>query len=87
MTVHLKPELEAMIQDDLAHGPYQSIDEFVERAVQMLHEQEQWFAGNRGEIASMIEHGYAQAERGELIDGDEVAALLRARRVARRQHE
>jgi antitoxin ParD1/3/4 len=87
MTVHLKPELEAMIQNDLERGPYQSIDEFVERAVQMLHEQEQWFAGNRDGIAAMIEHGLAQAERGELIDGDEAASLLRERRAARQQHE
>jgi putative addiction module CopG family antidote len=47
MTVRLKPELDAMIQDDLERGQYQSVDEFVERAVQMLHEHEQSFAGKR----------------------------------------
>lgn len=87
MTVSLKPELEAMIQDDLERGPYRSVDEFVERAVQLLHEQEQWFAGNRDGIAALIEHGFAQAERGELIDGDEVPAMLRERRNARQQHD
>jgi putative addiction module CopG family antidote len=77
MTVSLKPELEAMIQGDLERGPYRSVDEFVERAVRMLHEQEEWFAGNRDEIAALIEHGFAQAERGELIDG-EVATFARS---------
>lgn len=62
----------------------QSADEFVVRAIQMLHEQENWLARNRDEIADQIEHGFAQAERGELIDGDEVFSVLRGRRSAQR---
>jgi antitoxin ParD1/3/4 len=85
MTVHLKPELEAIVQGDVDRGPYQSADEFVERAIQMLHEQEDWLARNRTEIAEQIEHGFAQAERGELIDGDEVFSSLLERRSARRK--
>jgi putative addiction module CopG family antidote len=84
MTVHLKPELEAIIHAAVDRGPYQSADEFVERAIQMLHEQEDWLARNRAKIADEIEHGFAQAERGELMDGDEVFSLLRGRRSARR---
>jgi Arc/MetJ-type ribon-helix-helix transcriptional regulator len=42
----------------------QSADEFVERAIQMLQEQEDWLARNRDEIADQIEHGFAQAARG-----------------------
>ncbi|HYL38152.1 MAG TPA: type II toxin-antitoxin system ParD family antitoxin, partial [Bryobacteraceae bacterium] len=68
MTIHLKPELEALIQQDVERGLYQSADEFVAHAVQMLHEQEQWLADNRYDIAAKIEHGFAQAERGELVD-------------------
>ncbi len=55
------------------------------RTVRMLHEQKEWLAENRAEIASQIEHGYAQAERGELIDGDEAVRRLRERRQARLQ--
>ena len=40
VTIHLKPELEALIQKDVERGVYQSVDEFVERAEQMLHEEE-----------------------------------------------
>ena len=57
MTIHLKPELEALIQEDVERGPYQSADEFVAQAVQMLHEHEQWLADNRADIAAKIEHG------------------------------
>ena len=73
-----------LIQRDVQRGPYQSADEFVERAVQMLHEQEEWLAENRSEIAAQIEHGFAQAERGELIDGDEAFRMLRDRRAKHR---
>jgi antitoxin ParD1/3/4 len=76
MTIRLKPELEALVQQDVERGPYQSVDEFVQRAVQMLHEQEQWLAENRSEIACKIEAGYASAERGDLLDAEQVRARV-----------
>ncbi len=80
MTIHLKPELEALIQEDVERGSYQTADEFVAQAVQMLHEHERWLAENRADIAAKIEHGFAQAERGELVDGEEAFRRLRQRR-------
>jgi putative addiction module CopG family antidote len=74
MTIHLKPELEALIQQDVERGPYRSPDDFVEQAVQMLHEQEQWFVDERTEIAALIEQGYASSENGVLLNPDEVRA-------------
>jgi len=44
MTIHLKPELEALVKEDVERGPYQSADEYVAQAVQMLHEHERWLA-------------------------------------------
>ena len=82
MTIRLKPELEALIQKDLERGPYQSVDEFVEQAVQMLHEQEQWLADNNADIAAKIEDGCASAERGELLDSEQVRAQIDERKQA-----
>jgi antitoxin ParD1/3/4 len=79
MTIHIKPELEALIQEDVERGAYQSADEFVAQAIQMLHEQERWLAENRTDIAAKIEDGYAQAERGEMADGEEAFRQLRQR--------
>ena len=79
MTIHLKPELEALIKEDVERGPYQSADEYVAQAVQMLHAHERWLADNRADIAAKIEHGFAQAERGELVDGEEAFRQLRQR--------
>lgn len=44
MTIRLKPELEQLIQEDVERGPYQTADEYVEEAVKMLHEQEEWLS-------------------------------------------
>ena len=82
MTIHLKPELEALIQQDVRRGTYQSADEFVERAVQMLHDQEQWLADNRAENAAKIEAGYASVERGDLIGGEQVRTRMSERKQA-----
>ena len=82
MTIHLKPELEQLIQKDLERGPYQTVNEFVERAVQMLHEQQEWLSANKSDISAKIEEGYAAAQRGELIDGDRVRAEMEEKKRA-----
>jgi putative addiction module CopG family antidote len=81
MTIHVRPEIEALIQRDVQRGIYQSADEFVERAVQMLHEQEEWLAENPSEIAARIEEGYASAQRGELIDAAQVRADMETKKL------
>jgi hypothetical protein len=55
-------------------------DEFVERAVSLLHEQETWLAEHGSEIREKIEQGYAAAQRGELIDSDQVRSRLDERK-------
>jgi hypothetical protein len=55
-------------------------DEFVERAVSLLHEQEAWLAEHGSEIREKIEQGYAAAQRGELIDSDQVRSRLDERK-------
>lgn len=72
MKIHLRPELERLIKQDVQRGPYQTVDEFVEHAVSLLHEQEAWLAEHGSEIREKIEQGYAAAQRGELIDADQV---------------
>lgn len=83
MEIHLRPELENLIKQDVQRGSYETVDEFVECAVSMLHEQEAWLAQNRAQIAAKIDQGYASAERGELIDGDEARSRLAALKRSR----
>lgn len=74
MNIRLRPEIEGLIKQDVQRGAYETVDEFVEHAVSMLHEQEAWLAENRAEIKAKIAEGYAEAQRGELIAADEVLA-------------
>jgi len=80
--VRLNPKTEALIGNEVERGAYSPAEEFVERAVELLHDHEQWLTGNQPAIAAQVDHGFAQAGRGELIDGDEVASILRERRFA-----
>jgi putative addiction module CopG family antidote len=80
MPVELKPETEALIRQDVHRGAYRNASEFVERAVAMLHDQEEWLSENRREIADRIEAGYASAQRGDLIDEDQVRIRMAARK-------
>ena len=82
MKIHLRPELEELIKQDVQRGPYQSVDEFVEHAVALLHEQETWLAEHRTETAAKIEQGYAAVQRGELLGSDQVRATLEKRKRA-----
>jgi putative addiction module CopG family antidote len=82
MEIRLRPELEAVIKQDVQRGAYQTVDEYIEHAVSMLHEQESWLAAHRTEIESKIEEGYAAAQRGELLRPAEVRARLRERKRA-----
>lgn len=58
------------------------MEEFVERAISLLHEQEAWLAEHGREIRTKIEQGYAAAQRGELIDSDQVRSNLDERKDA-----
>jgi Arc/MetJ-type ribon-helix-helix transcriptional regulator len=82
MDIRLKPELEKLVEQDVRRGPYETADEFVERAVLLLHEQETWLAENAGEIGRKIGEGYAAAKRGELVDAEEVRAAMEQKKRA-----
>ena len=76
MNIHLKPELEKLVAQDVQRGPYRTADEFVERAVVLLHEHEAWLAEHAAEIGGKISEGFASAKRGELIDAEHARASM-----------
>jgi len=76
MTVELKPEIEALIQKRLQSGAFSSVEEVIERALEFLSVEEDWLADNRDEIATQIQEGWDEAQRGELIDGESVRAEM-----------
>jgi putative addiction module CopG family antidote len=83
MEIRLRPELEALIRQDVQRGAYKTVDEYIEHAVSMLHEQEAWLAAHHAEIEKQIDEGYSAAQRGELLDPDDVRSKLNELKRAR----
>ncbi len=86
MTIQLKPEQERMIDLAIKSGVYRDSDEVLDQALEIIRVQlqsEDWLVQERESVATQITNGFAQAERGELMDGDEAVGMLRQRRAAR----
>jgi Arc/MetJ-type ribon-helix-helix transcriptional regulator len=86
MTIDLNPEQQRVIDLAVRSGAYQNPGEVLERAFEIIREQldlEDWMLAQREGIAAHIATGFAQAERGELTDGNEAVEILRRRRVTR----
>lgn len=86
MTISLKPEQPRVIDLAVRSGAYQNASEVLDQAFEIIREQldlEDWMLGHREEVAAHIAVGFAQAERGDLVDGDAVLEILRQRRAER----
>jgi Arc/MetJ-type ribon-helix-helix transcriptional regulator len=86
MTIDLKPEQQRVLDLAVQSGAYRNPGEVLDQAFEIIREQldlEDWMLGQRDEVAAHIAMGFAQAERGELIDGDAAVETLRRRRAER----
>jgi Arc/MetJ-type ribon-helix-helix transcriptional regulator len=77
MTIQLKPEQEIRIAEALRSGAYRSPDEVIDRALEILHERDQWLIENRQALAAKIRRGMEELDRGEGIPEDKLDAHLR----------
>jgi predicted transcriptional regulator len=85
MILELKPEQQRLL--DRAAQSGMSPEELLDQAFAVIDEQyrnDVWLLAERDAIAAQIEEGFAQAERGELVDADEAVEILRKRREKRR---
>jgi hypothetical protein len=67
-------------------GAYQNPGEVLDQAFEIIREQlelEDWMIEQRDAIVAHIETSFAQAERGELLDGGAAIEMLRQRRAER----
>ena len=86
MTIELKPEQQRTIDLAIQSGAYHNPGEVLDQAFEILREQlqnEDWLADQREAIAAQIAAGFAQAEWGELLDGEAAIEILRQRRAER----
>ena len=82
MTLTLSLEQERRLADLIRLGAYQNAQQVLYSALEMLLAQEDWLAENRDELAAAIELSFAEADRGELIEGDDVRSRMAARKNA-----
>jgi Holliday junction resolvase len=85
MTIEPSPEMEQLIQKDIERGGYQSIEQFeqfVERAIQLLHDGEHLFQENKAAVHEAIGDGLAQLDRGLGNKRDVSRARLQERKAS-----
>ena len=86
MTIDLKPEQQRVIDLAVRSGAYRDVGEVLDQAFEIIREQlnlEDWMLAQSEEVAAHIATGFAQAERGELMDENDVLEMLRKRRAGR----
>jgi Arc/MetJ-type ribon-helix-helix transcriptional regulator len=77
MIIQLKPEQEHRIAEALRSGAYQSAEDVIERALEVLHERDEWLMANRQTVDAKIRRGIEELTRGEGIPEDGLDAHLR----------
>ena len=83
MTIEIKrPEIEALIQQRLRSGAFESVEDVLFDALEIQREREAWLQENKEAIGAKIERGLAQLERGEGVSGDELRTRLAADKAA-----
>jgi len=83
MTIEIKrPEIEALIQQQLHSGAFESVEDVLFDALEMQREREAWLQENKDAISDKIERGLAQLDRGEGIPGDKLRTRLAADKAA-----
>jgi Arc/MetJ-type ribon-helix-helix transcriptional regulator len=76
MTIQLKPEQEHRIAEALRSGAWSSSGDVIDRALEVLHEQDEWLVSNREANDAKIRTGIEELERGEGIPEDELDSGL-----------
>ena len=77
VNISITPELDAFLQSRVKSGRYQTTSEVVREALRLLERHEQDREAAILQLKAKLQRGAGQAERGELIDGDEVFDELR----------
>jgi len=84
MQLNVPPDLESLIDKRHSAGGYDSVEDVLRRALEAQDAEENWSDDERQALSAHIEEGYLQAQRGELIDGDQARREIEARKACSR---
>jgi antitoxin ParD1/3/4 len=76
MAQQLSPRQETLVNEALRSGAYQNPNDVIDRALEVLHEQDEWLMASRQIINAKIQRGIDELDRGEGIPEDELEAHL-----------
>jgi antitoxin ParD1/3/4 len=76
MNVSLTPELEKLVHEKVKSGRYLSASEVVREALRLLEERDRLYELRLSELQRKLSVGVEQADRGELMDQEDVFAEL-----------
>jgi Arc/MetJ-type ribon-helix-helix transcriptional regulator len=76
VTIELNPEQQQRIAEALSSGAYQSADDVIDRALEVLHERDEWLMANRQAVDAKIRRGIEELNRGEGIPEEGLDAYL-----------
>ena len=77
VNISLTPELGAFLQSRVKSGRYQTTSEVVREALRLLQHQEKEREAGLEQLKAKLQRGALQAQRGELLDSDDVFEELR----------
>ncbi len=83
MTIQInRPEIEALIQQRLHSGAFESVEDVLFDALEIQGEREAWLQENKEAINAKIERGLAQLDRSKGITGDDLRKRLEVHKAA-----
>ena len=82
MTITLRPQQEQLIARAVQSGAYQTPDQVIDRALEMLRFEDELLHGDKDSIHQKIERAFGQFERGEFFTAEESRADMEKRKAA-----
>lgn len=79
MNVSLTPQLQGFVEAKVKSGRYQSSSEVIRESLRLMEQRDQANDTALAEVRRKVSVGLDQARRGELRDGEDVFARVRAR--------
>ena len=85
MNISLTEELEELVQRKVESGRYTSASEVVRAGLRLLEQEDELRETRLAAVRAEVQAGIDQAERGELLDGEEAMARVKKRAAAKKR--
>ncbi len=85
MNISLTEELEELVRRKVESGRYTSASEVVRAGLRLLEQEDELRETRLAAVRAEVQAGIDQAERGELVDGEEAMARVKKRAAAKKR--